>query len=74
MDNKLFSYNGNLSGCTIKRDYVCPTCGEETYSHRFKHGKKTHLQVIYVFPPSNHPFRKKNHLMVSKGFHCLHNH
>ena len=30
----------NLSGCIVKRYFACPICGEDTYSHRLKHGKK----------------------------------
>ena len=30
----------NLFGCIVKRYFACPICGEDTYSHRLKHGKK----------------------------------
>ena len=54
-----FPAYGNLSGCTIKGYYACPICGEETYSHRLKHGNKNSYTGHRRFLPFNHPFRKQ---------------
>ncbi|RVW14758.1 hypothetical protein CK203_091040 [Vitis vinifera] len=35
-----FPAYGNLSGCVVKGYFACPICGEDTFSHRLKHGKK----------------------------------
>ena len=73
--NDFLAY-GNLSGCTIKGYYAYLICGEDTYSHRLKHGKKNSFIGHRRFLPSNYHFRKqkKGHLMVIKSFACLHNH
>ena len=56
--NDFLAY-GNLSGCTIKGYYAFPICGEETYSHRLKHGNKNSYTGHRRFLPLNHPFRKQ---------------
>ncbi|RVW75383.1 hypothetical protein CK203_062331 [Vitis vinifera] len=54
-----FPAYGNLSGCIVKGYFACPICGEDTYSHRLKHGKKNSYIVHRRFLPCNHPFRKQ---------------
>ena len=48
-----------MSGCTIKGYYACPICGEETYSCRLKHEKKSSYMGHRRFLPCNHPYRKQ---------------
>ena len=54
-----FPAYGNLFGCTIKGYFSCPICGEETYSHRLKHGRKNSFIGHIHFLPCNHPFKKQ---------------
>ncbi|KAL6321680.1 hypothetical protein AAG906_031189 [Vitis piasezkii] len=54
-----FPAYGNLSGCVVKGYFACPICGEDTYSHRLKHGKKNSYTGHRRFLPCNHPFRKQ---------------
>ncbi|KAL6319770.1 hypothetical protein AAG906_036828 [Vitis piasezkii] len=61
-----FPAYGNLSGCTIKGYFACLICGEETDSHRLKHGKKNSFTGHRRFLPCNHPFRKQK-----KAFNAL---
>ena len=49
----------NLSGCIIKGYHACLICGEKTYSHMLKHGKKNSFTSHRCFLPSNHHFRKQ---------------
>ncbi|RVW31767.1 hypothetical protein CK203_102030 [Vitis vinifera] len=54
-----FPAYGNLSGCVVKGYFACPICGEDTFSHRLKHGKKNSYTGHRIFLPCNHPFRKQ---------------
>ena len=54
-----FPAYGNLSGCVVKGYFVCPICGDDTYSHRLKHGKKNSYTGHKRFLPCYHPFRKQ---------------
>ncbi|WKA02961.1 hypothetical protein VitviT2T_021106 [Vitis vinifera] len=54
-----FPAYGNLSGCVVKGYFACPICGEDTFSHRLKHGKKNSYTGHKRFLPCNHPFRKQ---------------
>ncbi|RVW95087.1 hypothetical protein CK203_025580 [Vitis vinifera] len=54
-----FPAYGNLSGCVVKGYFACPICGEDTFSHRLKHGKKNSYTGHRRFLPCNHPFRKQ---------------
>ena len=54
-----FPAYGNLPGCIVKGYFACPICGEDTYSHRLKHGKKNSYTGHRRFLPCNHPFRKQ---------------
>ena len=54
-----FPTYGNFSGCVVKGYFACPICGEDTYSHRLKHGKKNSYIGHKRFLPCNHPFRKQ---------------
>ncbi|RVW19147.1 hypothetical protein CK203_095156 [Vitis vinifera] len=56
--NDFLAY-GNLSGCVVKGYFACPICGEDTFSHRLKHGKKNSYTGHRRFLPCNHPFRKQ---------------
>ena len=49
----------NLFGCIVKRYFACPICGEDTYSHRLKHGKKNSYKCHRRFLPCSYPFRKQ---------------
>ncbi|RVW32350.1 hypothetical protein CK203_087511 [Vitis vinifera] len=55
-----FPAYGNLSGCVVKGYFACPICGEDTFSHRLKHGKKNSYTGHRRFLLCNHPFRKQN--------------
>ena len=68
-----FPAYGNLSGCTVKGYYGCPICGEETYSCRLKHGKRTPIQDIdNFFQETIHIGNKRKHLTENKSFAHLH--
>ncbi|RVW43644.1 hypothetical protein CK203_097059 [Vitis vinifera] len=54
-----FPAYGNLSGCVVKGYFAFPICGEDTFSHRLKHGKKNSYIGHRRFLPCNHPFRKQ---------------
>nr|CAN78569.1 hypothetical protein VITISV_021512 [Vitis vinifera] len=54
-----FPAYGNLSGCVVKGYFACLICGEDTFSHRLKHGKKNSYTGHIIFLPCNHPFRKQ---------------
>ena len=54
-----FPAYGNLSGCIVKGYFTCPICGEDTYSHRLKHGKMNSYTGHRRFLSCNHPFRKQ---------------
>ena len=54
-----FPAYGNLSGRVVKGYFACPICGEDTFSHRLKHGKKNSYTGHRRFLPCNHPFRKQ---------------
>ncbi|KAL6348316.1 hypothetical protein AAG906_005615 [Vitis piasezkii] len=54
-----FPAYGNLFGCVVKGYFACPICGEDTFSHRLKHGKKNSYTGHRRFLPCNHPFRKQ---------------
>ncbi|KAL6334469.1 hypothetical protein AAG906_016009 [Vitis piasezkii] len=45
-----FPAYGNLSGCVVKGYFACPICGEDTFSHRLKHGKKNSYTVRLCGP------------------------
>ncbi|RVX07613.1 hypothetical protein CK203_025127 [Vitis vinifera] len=61
-----FPAYGNLSSCIVKGYFSCPICGEDTYSHRLKHGKKNSYTGHRRFLPCNHPFRKQKKAFNSK--------
>ncbi|KAH7837914.1 hypothetical protein Vadar_019504 [Vaccinium darrowii] len=50
---------GNLNGCKVKGFYACPVCGEQTCSHRLKHGKKIIYRGHRRFLSRHHLYRKQ---------------
>ena len=64
---------GNFFGCTVEGYFGCLICGEETYSHRLKQGKKTHIQGIdNFFHATIYLGNKRKHSMVNKSLGHFH--